>query len=149
MARMSDDRAVLLLDRYRVSGDRRYRNEVVEAHLWLAEARARRLQRRAEAIEDLVQVAVIGVLHAADRFESDFGVMFRTFAAVTADGELRRHYRSSWRMRVPRAVQELSLQVEDVSERLTLSRGAVASLADVADGLHRPLREVEEAFLAG
>ena len=108
-----------------------------------------RLRRRGEAIDDLVQVAAIGVLQAAERFEPDRGAMFRTFAAVTADGELRRYYRSSWRMRVPRGVQELSLQLDEASERLTMARGRFPSLADVADALHRPLRDVEEAFLAG
>jgi RNA polymerase sigma-B factor len=147
--RMSDEVAAGLIEQYHRSGDITIRNQVVEAHAWLARVRARRLMRRSESLDDLVQVAAIGVLKATERFDPSFGVMFRSFASITADGELRRYYRSTWRVRVPRSMQELALEVSAATDQLTASRHAAPTIADVAHYLDRPQLEVEQAMLAG
>jgi RNA polymerase sigma-B factor len=146
---MTDDAAATLLAEYRRTGDARVRNQVVEAHEWLARARARRLMRRSESLDDLSQVASIGVLKAAERFDPSFGVMFRSFASITADGELRRYYRSTWRVRVPRSVQELALDIAAATDRLTSTRHAAPTIADLAHYLERPVADVEQAVIAG
>ena len=73
---------------------------------------ARRYGGRGEALEDLVQVAEIGLLQATDRFDPERGVQFSTYAAATIVGELKRHLRDkAWSVRVPRRLQEIALVV--------------------------------------
>jgi RNA polymerase sigma-B factor len=147
--RMSDARATELIRCYRESGDVAYRNMVVEGHEWLAVMCARRMMRRSEPFDDLVQVASIGVLNAAERFDPAYGVLFRTFASATADGELRRHYRGTWRLRVSRGLQELHLQVAAAIDHLTALNQASPTMYEVAAYLDRPYDDVVEAFAVG
>ncbi len=93
---------------YRATGDRTIRNRVVDDHRWLAVVIAQDYCTGSEPLDDLIQVACVGLLKAAERFDPEFGVEYRTYAAVTVRGELRRHYRdATWAVRVPRRLQEL------------------------------------------
>jgi RNA polymerase sigma-B factor len=117
--REAGESAEALLAAYRKTGERRYRNQVVEDHGWLASVIARSFWTGSEPLEDLVQVAFVALLKAAERFDPSFGVEFRTYAAVTARGELRRYYRdSAWGVRVPRRLQELRYEVRAATEVL-------------------------------
>jgi RNA polymerase sigma-B factor len=147
--RMSDREATELIEKYRRTGDVQYRNQVVEGHAWLAAVCARRMVRRSEPLDDLVQVASIGILQAAERFDPSFGVLFRTFASATAEGELRRHYRGTWRIRVARGLQELHLQVSAAIDHLTSTRQASPTLHEVAEFLGKPYDDVVDAYVAG
>ena len=147
--RMTDERACDLIRTYRETGDVRYRNEVIEGHHWLAVVCARGLRRRSESLDDLVQVASIGLLKATERFDPSFGVLFRTFASATVDGELRRHYRGTWRLRVSRGLQELHLQVSAAIDHLTQQNQASPTLQQVAEYLQRPYDDVLDAFVVG
>jgi RNA polymerase sigma-B factor len=149
MSRLSDEDTARLLADYRRTGDISLRNRVVEAHTWLAVVCARRLVRRDEPLDDLAQVASIGILKAADRFDPSFGVLFRTYASATALGELRRHYRDSWRIRVSRGTQELHLQVVAAIDHLTSQRRTSPTLQDVAEYLGRSFDDVLDAYVAG
>jgi RNA polymerase sigma-B factor len=114
-----------LLHAYTETGDRALRNRLVEAHRGLAVHVARRYQFFGEPIEDLIQVASIGLVKALERYDPSFGVRFTTYATSTIDGELKRHFRdATWAMRVPRAVQELHLHVRNATTELaqTLER---------------------------
>src|SRR5881392_2284032 len=75
------------------SRDPQLRDQLIEAHLGLAEYLARRFSNRGEPLDDLVQVASVGLLKAVDRFEPDRGVEFSTYATHTVVGELKRHFR--------------------------------------------------------
>src|SRR6266571_9567943 len=84
------------------TGDRALRDELVAAHLGLAEYLARRFANRGESLDDLVQVASVGLLKAVERFDPDRGLRFSTFATPTIVGELKRHFRDKgWAVRVP------------------------------------------------
>ena len=121
-----------LLDEYRVTGDRALRNRVVDDHRWLAVAISRTMHG-SEPLEDLVQVAMLAVIKAAERFDSTFGVPFRSYAAVTIRGELRRHYRdASWAVRVPRRLQELRYEVRAASELLRERLGRSPTTPELA-----------------
>jgi len=101
------------IDRARRLGTPAARAEAVEALMPLALSFARRYQRGEEPLEDLQQVACLGLLKAIDGFDPDRGIPFRSFATPTIIGELRRHFRDKgWGVRVPRALQELSLRVK-------------------------------------
>jgi RNA polymerase sigma-B factor len=89
------------------------RNVLIEEHRGFAEYLARRFCDRGEPLDDLRQVALVGLLKAVERFEPERGLSFTTFAGPTIIGELKRHFRDrTWSVRVPRRLQELSLRVE-------------------------------------
>src|SRR5690349_4298943 len=99
-----------LLRRYHDRGDAAAREELVEA--WLPSVRriARRFDGRGEPLEDLVQVGVVGLIKAIDRFDLSRGVEFSTYAMPTIIGEIKRHFRDrAWSVRVPRDIQALAV----------------------------------------
>src|SRR5881396_3773653 len=105
---------------YAESRDQALRDELNAAHLGLAEYLARRFANRGEPLDDLVQVASVGLLKAVERFDPDRGLEFSTFATPTIVGELKRHFRDKgWAVRVPRRVQELNLQLGDLIGKLS------------------------------
>lgn len=139
-----------LIRRYRETGDRKLRNRVVEQHDWLAKAVARQLKRSGEEFDDLVQVAMIGILKAIERFEPDFGASFRTYASVTARGEVRRHYRDAgWSVSVPRRLKDLRYDVAAATEVLREQLRRAPTAAEVAGYLRMSRDEVEDCIAAG
>jgi len=108
---------------YRRTGDRKLRNELIEEHKQLASHLARRYANRGEPFDDLLQVAYLGTLKAVERFDPDRNIEFSTYATVTIEGELKRHFRDkTWSIRVPRRSQELHLRlghaINELSQRL-------------------------------
>ena len=107
---------------------------------------ARRYGGRGEALEDLVQVAEIGLLHATDRFDPERGVQFSTFAAATIVGELKRHLRDRcWSVRVPRRLQEIALVVNKALPELAQNLGRSPSFAEIAEAIGERESDVIEA----
>lgn len=144
-------RAALEADcqQYVITRDPQLKVKIIEGHQWLVVVCARQMQRRGELMEDLVQIANIGLIQALDRFDSKFGVSFRTFASATILGVLRRHYRSTWRLRVPRRVQELHLLVSRGIEDLTSQLNRSPSVAELATHVGATEEDVIEALDAG
>ena len=92
------------------------REELIERHLPLVRSLARRYAGRGEALEDIEQVGAIGLIKAIDRFELDRGVSLATYATPNVVGEIKRHFRDKgWAIRVPRALQELNVQLSGTS----------------------------------
>lgn len=118
---------------YRRNHDRELRNELVEAHVRLAEFLARRFQHRGEPLDDLRQVALVGLLKAVERFEPERGLQFSSFATPTIIGELKRHFRDKgWAVRVPRRIQELHLELDQTVASLTQELRRPPSTAEIA-----------------
>jgi RNA polymerase sigma-B factor len=135
---------------YRRSRDRRLRDELVEEHAPLAQFLARRFANRGEPIDDLVQVALVGLLKAVERFDPGRGLQFSTFATPTILGELKRHFRDrGWAVRVPRRVQELHLQLGRVIATLGQEHGRSPTPREVAERAGVSEEEVLEAMEAG
>jgi RNA polymerase sigma-B factor len=135
---------------YRRTGEKRLRNELVAEHRWVAIHCARRFARRGEPLDDLLQVAQLGLLKAAERFDPGFGVVFPTFAMPTVLGELRRHFRDhTWPVRVPRRVKELYLELSGCVESLGHELGRPPTIEEIADDMHSSVDEVLEALEAG
>lgn len=132
------------------TGDPRVRNRLIEGFVPLARNLARRYQGRGEPIEDLVQVACVGLANAVDRFDVERGAAFSTYAVPTILGELRRHFRDrTWAVRPPRDLQELHLRVERAVERLTVDLGRAPTVSQIAQAADVSDEEVNEALQAG
>jgi RNA polymerase sigma-B factor len=129
--------------------DPRARESLVERYLPLARRLARRYQHTDEPIEDLVQVASIGLLKAVDRFDCSREVMFSSYAVPTILGELKRHFRDrTWSVRVPRDLQELALRVDQTVTRLSLGRRRSPSIGELARAVEVSEEQVLEAMEA-
>jgi RNA polymerase sigma-B factor len=135
---------------YRRTRDRRLRDELVEDHVPLARFLARRFADRGESLDDLLQVALLGLFKAVDRFDPDRGLRFSTYATPTILGELKRHFRDrGWAVRVPRRVQELHVQLGRLVGSLSQDLGRSPTPAEVAARAGVSEEDVLEAMEAG
>src|SRR5438477_4597401 len=126
------------------------RNELVTAHLGLAEYLARRFDNRGEQVDDLVQVASVGLVKAVDRFDPSRGLEFATYATPTIVGELKRHFRDKgWAVRVPRRIQELHLRLGPTVAALGQELGRSPTIPEIARHAGASEEEVLEAIEAG
>jgi len=133
----------------RLPDDAAAREELVRLYQPLAEYLARKFAGRGEAVEDLIQVASIGLLNAIDRFDMSREVQFPTYAAVTIVGELKRHFRDKgWSVRVPRRLQEVGLRVNRVLGELWQELGRSPTVAEIAKKLELPEEQILEAMEA-
>ncbi len=132
------------------TGDQELRQELIMAHMGLAEYLARRFGNRGEPLDDLVQVACIALIKAVDRFEPERGIEFSTYATHTIDGELKRHFRDKgWAVRAPRRLQELYLLLGDVVASLSQELKRSPTVPELALRAGVSEEEVLEALEAG
>jgi RNA polymerase sigma-B factor len=135
-----------LFARYRGRDDQAARDELVERFLPLAAQLARRYHRGSEPLDDLVQVASVGLLKAIDRFDPERGLAFSSFAVPTIAGELKRYFRDKgWAVRVPRDLQELAVRVNRATERLLHELGRAPTASEIADDLGVSIEQVLDA----
>jgi RNA polymerase sigma-B factor len=145
--RTREDRDLFL--RYR-DGDPLAREQLVERFLPLARQLARRYQRASEPLDDLLQVASMGLIKAIDRFDSDREIAFSSYAVPTILGEIKRHFRDrTWAVRVPRDLQELTLKVDRAVGELSEQLRRSPSVAEIGEVLGAEEEEVLEALQAG
>src|SRR5205807_9216819 len=145
-ARARADRA--LLERYH-AGDPDARQEVMSRFLPLARQIARRYVRGNEPIDDLFQVASVGLLKAIDRYDPERGAAFSTYAVPTITGELKRYFRDTgWAVHVPRPVQERLVRVNRAVVHLSRDLGRSPTPAELADAIGASVEEVLEAMEA-
>ncbi len=123
------------------------REALVRLHLPLVEHCARRFRNRGEPLEDLVQVGTIGLIKSIDRFDTERGVEFSTYATPTIIGEIKRYFRDKgWAIRVPRRLQELRMQIGAASAELTQTLGRSPTPRELADAIGCPVEEVVEGI---
>ena len=135
---------------YRRTHDRAVRDALVEDHVPLARFLARRFADRGESFDDLLQVALLGLLKAIERFEPDRGLRFSTYATPTILGELKRHFRDrGWAVRVPRRIQELHVQLASLVGSLSQDLGRSPTPAEIARLAGVSEEDVLEAMEAG
>jgi RNA polymerase sigma-B factor len=128
-------------------GRARLRDDLVEAHLPLVEYLARRFRNRGEPLDDLVQVATIGLIKSVDRFDLERGVEFSTYATPTIVGEIKRHFRDKgWAIRVPRRLQELKLSLTKATSELSQKNGRSPTVAELAGHLGLSEEEILEGL---
>jgi RNA polymerase sigma-B factor len=123
------------------------RNQLVRMHLPLVEHLARRFRNRGEPLDDLTQVATIGLIKSVDRFDPERGVEFSTYATPTVVGEIKRHFRDKgWAVRVPRRLQELRLALTTATAELSQQHGRSPTVHELAEKLAISEEEVLEGL---
>jgi RNA polymerase sigma-B factor len=136
-----------LAQRWQVLGDEQARQELCERFLPLARRLAARYRTAHEPLDDLVQVASVGLLGAIDRFDPARGSSFTSFAIPTILGELRRYFRNTgWTAHVPRGAQELALRVDRASQELTAQTGRAPRVTQLSAYLELDIEEVLTAL---
>jgi RNA polymerase sigma-B factor len=138
-----------LFVKLRSTGDPRLRDLLVERFLPLARQLARRSQRASEPLDDLYQVASLGLIKAVDGFDPDRGVAFSSYAVPTILGELKRYLRDSgWAVHVPRGLQERALAIDRAIKELSGKLGHSPSAQELAEHLKISVEEVVDAMEA-
>ncbi|GLW12753.1 hypothetical protein Misp01_78810 [Microtetraspora sp. NBRC 13810] len=111
----------------------RIRERVVELHASLAMEIARRYRYRGEPLEELLQVAYVGLMKAINGFDPTLGHAFRGYAMITMTGEIKRHFRDrTWAIRVPRVYQERRSELNRLVAELNQELGRSPSVAELA-----------------
>ena len=142
--RLAEDRRLLRL--YHELGDMRARDELCARFMPLARQLARRYQRGHEPLDDLIQVASLGLVKAIDRYDIERGNAFSSYAVPTILGELKRYFRDSgWAVHVPRGMQERIMQVNHTTDSLSRELGRSPTPAEVGASLEMPVELVLEA----
>ena len=116
----------------------------------LARKLARRYAGAREPLDDLLQVASLGLVKAVDRFDAERGTAFSSFAVPTILGELKRYFRDlGWSVHVPRGAQEQALKVEEAQQTLTSKTGRPPSVQELAEYLEMSIEDVLDALETG
>ncbi|SHM51125.1 RNA polymerase sigma factor SigF [Cryptosporangium aurantiacum] len=125
------------------------RDELVTMHLPLVRHLARRFNNRGEPLEDLVQVATVGLINSVDRFDAERGADFLSYAVPTVVGEIKRHFRDhGWAVRVPRRLKELHLSLTAATAELSQRNGRAPNATELAEHLKLSREEVLEGLEA-
>jgi len=138
-----------LLRRYATTGDPQLKEELVRRFVPLARSLALRYRAAPEPLEDLIQVASLGLVKALNRFDPERGDSFKAYAAPTILGELRRHFRDRvWELRLPRRLQDRTMVVREAAAALSEELGRTATVSQIAERLELSEEEVLETFQA-
>jgi len=138
-----------LFEAYLERGDLAARERLVQRFLPLARQLARRYGSAGEPLDDLIQVASVGLVKAIDRYELDRGTAFSSFAVPTILGEIKRHFRDAgWTVRVPRAIQERRIKVNRAIPALTGKLGRSPTPGEIAEHIGETSEDVLEALEA-
>jgi RNA polymerase sigma-B factor len=138
------------LANYQATRDANALEFIVSSYQGLALSLASRFAQRGEDIEDLNQVALIGLLKAVDRYDATRGTELTTFATATILGELKRHLRDrGWWVRPPRRVHDMYITAQQAMDELTQRLGRSPTVAEVAKHISASSEDVIEALDAG
>ena len=146
-ARRTDDIVSDLRDARRERESQELVRQLIETNAAVARTMASRYRNRGIDLDDLEQVALLGLTKAAQRFDPRAGHDFLSFAVPTIRGELRRHFRDSgWMIRPPRRVQDLQARIAGVQDELAAELGRSPRPTEVADRLGDDVGDVVEAL---
>jgi RNA polymerase sigma-B factor len=136
-----------LFVRLRTTRESRIRDELVSRFMPLARKLAHRYHAAGEPLDDLIQVANVGLLKAVDRFDERRGVAFTTYAVPTITGELKRYFRdNSWAVHVPRGTRDRALQIHSAIREASEKTGQRPATDELAERLSLSEREVDDAL---
>lgn len=150
VAEWTEGETDVLFRKYIESRDPKIRDQLVMMHQNLVRYLAGKFANRGEPLEDLVQVGMIGLINAIDRFDPERGTKFSTYATPTIVGEIRRHFRDkAWSLKVPRRLQELNLAANKAAEELSQRLGHPPTIQEIASQIGASEEETLEAIELG
>jgi len=127
----------------------RLRSQIVELNVEVARSIAMRYRGRGEQLDDLEQVACLGLVQAVSRYDASYGKHFLTFAVPTITGEVKKHFRDrAWTVRPPRRIQDLQGRISAALPQLQQQLHASPTPQQVAELLEEPVEDVVEALAA-
>ncbi len=136
-----------LFQTYKDNKDPKVKDLLVGAYMDLVHSLARRFANRGEPMDDLVQVASMGLLKAIDRFDPDRNVQFTTYAVPTIVGELRRYFRDrASAIRLPRGLRERSHQLNTAIQKFSQENGRSPNVREIAAAVGITEEEVIEGL---
>src|SRR6201994_3915298 len=137
----------ILFVRWQQGGDHNARDELVRRFLPLARKLARRYAGAREPFDDLLQVASLGLVKAIDRYDTERGTAFSSFAVPTILGELKRYFRDlGWAVHVPRGAQERAVKVEEAQQLLSARSNRAPTVPELAEYLELSIEDVLDAL---
>jgi len=126
------------------------REQLIMAHMKLVRFLAQKFANRGEPLDDLVQVGTIGLINAIDRFDTDRGIRFATYATPTILGEIKRYFRDrGWAIKVPRKLQEINLKATRAADALVQRLDRAPTVAEIAAQIGETEEETLEAMELG
>lgn len=134
--------------RYQATRDPKLRDEILSDVQGIAVGLARRFRDRGAELDDLIQVAQIGLLQALERFDPERGVPFIGFATPTVLGELRKHFRTVWSVHMPRSLQEATQRLGPAVAELNQELGRSPTLDEIGQRMGVSPERVIEAMEA-
>jgi RNA polymerase sigma-B factor len=140
----------LLFREFARTRDQHLKEHLVERFLPLARQLASRYRGGGEPMEDLMQIASVGLVNAISRFDPERGFSFATFAVPTILGELRHHFRDrGWSVHVDRGLKERHATVERAIGELSKRLGRSPSVSEISERVEMSEEDVLEALDAG
>jgi RNA polymerase sigma-B factor len=125
------------------------RDALILENMDFVRALARRYSDRGEPLDDLIQVGMVGLINAADRFDETRGTDFRSFAAPTVLGEIRRYFRDrAWAVKVPRQVKDDTVRISALVEQISTDHGRTPTVPEIAEASGLTADRVLDAFAA-
>ena len=147
--RLTDEEINELFKEFGKTKDKKIRDLLIREHLYIAEILAKKYTNKGIEFDDLYQVASVGLILAVDRFETERGYKFSSFATPTIIGEIKKYFRDKgWVIRVPRRIQELSKRVNNAKTHLSQTLQKSPSIQDIAKYIDSTEEEVLEAMEA-
>lgn len=145
--KLAREELLSLFRTYNENKDPKIKEVLVDSYMNLVHSLARRFANRGEPLDDLVQVASMGLLKAIDRFDSSRNVQFTTYAVPTIVGELRRYFRDrSSTIRLPRGLRERSHTLNMAIQSFSQEFGRSPSIAEIATAVGITEEEVIEGL---
>jgi len=136
-----------LVLKYHQNKNRKVKKAIIrQAQPWIKKW-ALKYKNKGEELDDIIQVANIGILNALERFDPDKGFKFKTFAQKTVMGEIKKYFRDyAWNFKVSRDIKELSVKLSPALEKLTKKLKRTPSMEELADHLDKPETKIAEAM---
>lgn len=139
-----------LIKAYQTEGDEDAQNQLVIHYTKLIESLAYRYSKGQSHHEDLVQVGMVGLLGAIQRFDTAFERRFEAFLVPTVAGEIKRYLRDkTWSVHVPRRIKEIGPKIKSATDELTNELGRSPRVDEIADHLEVTTEDVLEAMEMG
>ena len=146
--RERDAMDLALIRLYRSTRDPRRLDKLVVRFRPMVRAIAQQYARSGEPLDDLLQVGLLGLVKAIERFEPQPGAGFGSFARPTISGEIKRHFRDhTWDVKVPRSAQELHARVLRArSQHPDATREELAAVLEITIDELRDAEAVQKAY---